>query len=295
MADNFGGLLDFEQEESDDQIDNTIDDSDVADPSQEADQSDDRSDEDRLAEALDEEDYEEEDPNSEGDESGDDADSDAESEEEQAFKNEENARNAERRRQNEQRLMERLKSQMPEYQFAKQLSDMYGKPVEQLMAELQEANIARMAQQQGIPVEVQRQITLQEQRLQQLEQQNQMNEFMQWNTRIDSEMSALKNEYPMLDESDLVQAKDYLLGTLQNTDIPLKQAVLAIHADKIINGLQEAARNETLAQVSGRKKSSVIPPKGKASTANKGELSADEALVAKEIFGMSEEDYLKYK
>mgnify|MGYP007112205495 CR=1 FL=1 len=284
MADN-NGLIDFEDEERDDM-----------EPERDSLEAEVEEDDVDLAALLKAEDYEDEEETDSSDEQ-ESSDGDEHQEDEQSdetFKNEENARNAERRRQNEQRLMERLRQQSPEFQLAQQLSAMYGKPVDQLMADLQEAQIQKQAQEQGIPVEVAKQMSQMQVKLQELEQRDQVNEFMQWNTRVDGEMSALKTEYPMLNDDDMLAAKAYLLQTLKNTDIPLKQAVLAVHGEKILQGVQESGRNEALAQAAGRKANSVIPPKGKSST-NTKTLSADEALVAKEIFGMSEEDYLKYK
>lgn len=286
-------LLDFSHEDED--LDKeSLEDNDFNEEPESKEEEDERSFEDIIAEALAEDDYQDEESEEKEEESkGDDPDGQA-SDEDESFKSEENAKNAERRRQQEQRLMDRLKQQSPEFLLAQQLSEVYGKTPEQLMADLQEARMQKEAQAQGIPVEVQRKISAQEQRLQQLEVKEQMNDFLQWNTNIDSEMSALKTEYPMLNEAEMFQAKDYLLNTLRNTDVPLKQAVLALHGEKILAGLQEAAKNEALASISGRSKNSVIPPKSKSSN-DKTTISVDESRIAKEIFNMSEEDYLKYK
>ena len=283
------GLIDFEDEEREDQTD------DLNDTSLEA-EGDNTEDVD-LAAALQAEDYEEEDedanePEKPEESAGDEQQGD-EAEPDESFKNEENARNAERRRQNEARLMERLRQQAPEFQLAKQLEAMYGKPVDQLLADIQEAQIQQQAQAQGIPVEVAKQMVHMQAKLQELEQRDQVNEFMQWNTRVDNEMSTLKTEYPMLDDNDLLAAKAYLLQTLKNTDIPLKQAVLAIHGEKILKGMQESGRNEALAEAAGRKSKAVIPPKGKSSPIE-DTLSDEERALAAE-FGIKEEDWLKYK
>lgn len=282
------GLIDFEDEEREDQTD------DLNDTSLEA-EGDNTEDVD-LAAALQAEDYEEDEdanePEKPEESAGDEQQGD-EAKPDESFKNEENARNAERRRQNEARLMERLRQQAPEFQLAKQLEAMYGKPVDQLLADIQEAQIQQQAQAQGIPVEVAKQMVHMQAKLQELEQRDQVNEFMQWNTRVDNEMSTLKTEYPMLDDNDLLAAKAYLLQTLKNTDIPLKQAVLAIHGEKILKGMQESGRNEALAEAAGRKSKAVIPPKGKSSPIE-DTLSDEERALAAE-FGIKEEDWLKYK
>jgi hypothetical protein len=70
-----------------------------------------------------------------------------------------------------------------------------------------------------------------------------------------------------------------------------KQAAMAVHGDKLVEYQISQARNEILAEKSGRK--SPITPQGGKSPSTPT-LSDEEKQVAR-LMGVSEEDYLKYK
>ena len=256
---------------------------------------DEQSDVDMLREALTAEDYEESDDEEDSEESQED--SQPEDPEQQDFKNEENAQNAERRRQNEQRLMERLRQQSPEYHLAQMLGQQFGKTPEQLLADLQQAQIAQQAQQAGVPVEYAQRLFAAEQAAmtlqQQFEQYQNQQGFMAWQSRVDAETQAVKQQYPGLTDADIDAAKEYALVTLKNTDIPLEQALFAVHGKKMLSMVQEASRNEALAEASGRKQSAVVPPKSGKKTST--DVLSDEERAAAAALGISEKDYLKYR
>lgn len=211
----------------------------------------------------------------------------------EAFKSEENARNAERRRQNEQRMLDKLKSESPEFLLSQQLQAKFGKSAEDLLTDLLEAQMKQEAERQGVPYEFMKEQSADKQRIFELEQRQQFAEFTMWTNQVEAEKTALKTEFPMLTDADLDEAKRYITGVLQNTTVPLKQAALALYGDKIIKGLRSSERNEALAQVSGRKAKSMAPPKSGKSNAGET-LTAEEAYAAK-VMGVSEKDYLKYK
>ena len=97
----------------------------------------------------------------------------------------------------------------------------------------------------------------------------------------------------MLTDEDMYDAKVYLLQTIRNPNMPLEQAVFALHGAKITNSYRSNVRNEVLAEVSGRKKGALPPQStGKASTAKS--LTPDEMSAAKAL-GISIDDYLKFK
>ena len=210
---------------------------------------------------------------------------------------EQNAYYAEQRRQNlvEQRVqqeLERVRQQSPEFQMAQMLSEMYGMPVEQLYQQLQEAAIAKKAEEQGVPIEVMRQLNAYEKQQAELQEQLNFMQFQNWNNRVSEEAKQMQNQYPMLNEQDIEQAKLYLLETLQNPEIPLQNAIFALHGDKIANSLKELAKQEAMAEISGRKKGGLPPQSMK--TSDRQTLSDEERYVAK-MMGISEDDYIKYK
>lgn len=303
------GLMDFEDEEKDanaqaqeDFNNGTIDDSD--------DDASEREEVDLLKSLLEESDYEDEDGEGEGDPGEGAAETaDPEQSEEQNagnqeeppaqdWKTEENARNAERRRQQEQAAFMQRMMQTPEFALAQQLQERFGKTPDQLLAELQQAELQRQAEQQQVPVEFLQRLHQAEQVAQQTaamfeEYQNRQG-FMEWQNRMNAETATVKQEYPMLSDDDITAAKTYMLQTLKNTDVSLEQAVLAIHGKKIMSGLKESAQNEALAEASGRKRAAVTPPKSAGKSAPTKTLTEEEAYIAKSL-GMSEADYLKYK
>jgi hypothetical protein len=210
---------------------------------------------------------------------------------------EKNAYYAEQRRQSliEQRVqqeLEKARQQAPEFQMAQMLSNMYGVPVEQLYEQLQEAAIAKQAEEQGVPVEIMRQLSQYEQSQRTLQDRLNQMEFMNWKSRVDKEADNLSQQFPMLNQEELDQAKYYLLETLQNPEFPLQQAVFALHGDKITSSLKEAAKQEALAEISGRKKGGLPPQSMKSS--DTVTLTDEERYIAK-MMGVSEADYIKYK
>jgi hypothetical protein len=211
---------------------------------------------------------------------------------------EQNAYYAEQRRQSivEQRVqqeLERLKQQAPEFQMAQMLSQMYGVPVDQLHQQLQEAALQKRAEEQGVPVEIMRQLNAYEQQQFQLQEQLNQMQFESWKNKVDTEGNSMLQQYPMLNEQDILEAQYYLLDTLQNPEIPLQNAVFALHGDKIASSLKELAKQEALAEISGRKKGG-LPPQSMKTNSDENYLTAEERYVAK-MMGISEADYIKHK
>jgi hypothetical protein len=209
---------------------------------------------------------------------------------------EENAKFAEQRRQKQieervQAELKRLQEESPEFKVAKSLSDLYGQPVEEIYKQLEEARLAKQAEQMKVPVEILKKMEAETQKTNALQQQLNQLQFEAWTARVDREEVELKKEYPMLSDDDMYQAKAYLLQRL-GKDVPLDNAIHALHGKKIIQSLKDSAKNDTLAEMSGRKKSALPPQSGKASQSVA--LSADELYVAKQM-GMSPEEYHKYK
>lgn len=209
---------------------------------------------------------------------------------------EENAKFAEARRQKQiddrvQAELKRLQSESPEFKMAKTLSELYGQPVEEIYKQLEEARLVKLAKEQEVPVEYLRRAEAEKQERIQLQEQLNQLQFEAWTARIAGEEAQLKTEYPMLTNDDMLEAKAFLLQRL-GRDVPLDQAIHALHGKKIIQGLKESSKNETLAELSGRKKGALPPQGGKA--AQSVALSADELYVAKQM-GMSPEEYHKYK
>ena len=294
MAGN-NGLMDFEDEEQDE---STADDLDTQ-SYEDGDTSDEDDDVDLKA-LLEQGDYtsedEEEDAEPDAEQvNEDESDPDEQTEQQtQDFKNEENARNAERRRQQQQAALEQLRAQLPEAQLVRQLEEYYGAPMEVLAQRIQMANLQKEAQARGVTPEVIEREKQRDLEVQQLQTQLSNFEFQMFESRIQNEMQDLKTAYPMLTDADLIEAKRYMLVDLKHTDIPLEEAVLAKFGRKIVEGQREAARNEALAQASGRRSNSTLPPSTGKSEAGKPVLTDAERAAAK-IFGISAEEYLKYK
>lgn len=244
----------------------------------------------REALQLDEDDYEdEEEGESEEEVLEEDNPSDDES-----FKNEENARNAERRRQEEAQRNEQILKQSQEYQIVQQLAQLSGRSPEQLIAELQEAQLRKAAVAEGVPLEVARRIQQAEQASQATQARLQQLEFDAWNHRTEQKSQELKAAYPMLDDNDLLAAKTYILQTLKNVDVPLEDAVFALHGKKIAEGERERARNEALAEISGRKKASGVPATSGKATKHSSGLTDLERAAARAT-GLTDEEYARYK
>ena len=207
---------------------------------------------------------------------------------------EENAYFAERRRQEqiERQVQEKLK-QSKEYQTTKLLSEMYGVPEEQLYEKLYEAKLAQEAKRQNVPVEYLREREQMRQQQEQLQEQLNNLMFQQWQSRIESEKTQLKSRFNMLSQDDLEQAAYYMLNDLRRTDIPLEQAVFALHGSKILGGLKNTAKNEALAEVSGRKRSP-LPVKGGKGQNDAVVLTDEERYIATKL-GLTDKEYSKWK
>lgn len=225
-----------------------------------------------------------------------DAEEEVELEEEQkpVQSKEQNARFAEMRRQQqlEQLAQEKIK-QSKEYQTTRLLSEMYGVPQEELYDRLYEAKLEREAQAQNVPVEYLRE--REELRKQQQTLQDQLHTimFQQWQGRIDAEKNHLKQQFNMLSDDDINSAAYYMLNDLKRTDLPLENAVFALHGAKILDGLKNTAKNEALAEMSGRKKSP-LPTRNGSKQTESVLLSDEERYVAKKL-GLTDKEYSKWK
>lgn len=211
---------------------------------------------------------------------------------------EENAYYAELRRQQqlEQRIQEELQKrlqQTPEYQIAQFLSQQYGMPPEELYQRMQEAALQKQAEEQGVPIEVLKQLKEYEQRQQELEQKLIQFEFNNWYNEKMMEAQAVKEKYNgIITDEDINQAIIYMLDELGTTKLPLDKAVRLVHGDKIEEHLLKMSKQEALAEVSGRKPSPLAPQN--VNTPPVTQLTPEEKYIAKQM-GISEEDYLKYK
>lgn len=256
-------------------------------------------DEQLLDDSEDDDDNEDSDENEQeqDEETADDNEHDEQDEQEQQEEKkvqspEENARFAEmRRRQQAEAEFERQRQSTPEYQIAKMLADRYGVSVEQMQQQLQENQLREQAQREGVPVEyLKRQQAMEQQMLEQ-QRQFQMLQYKAWENRITAEKQQIKQAYPYLEDTDIEQAVNHLFD-IRNTELPLEQAVFAVHGKKIADAIKEQARQDALAEISGRTKSPIIPQGGKPNPT--ATLTAEEKYVAK-MMGVSEKDYLKYK
>jgi rRNA-processing protein FCF1 len=211
---------------------------------------------------------------------------------------EENARFAEQRRQSviDQRVKEeldRLKSDSLEFKTTQLLAQMYNVTPEQLYKQIEDARLKQEADKQGIPIEVAKSLEQYKNELGSYQQKLQQLEFQSWASRVDAQEAQLKQNYPMLTDDDLHSSKVYLLETIRNPDMPLEQAVFALHGAKITNTFKDNIRNEVLAEMAGRKKGS-LPPQSNSKASPPKTLSQDEILAARAL-GISQEDYLQYK
>ena len=207
---------------------------------------------------------------------------------------EENARFAEMRRQQqlEQLAQEKVK-QSKEYQTTQLLAEMYGIPQEELYDKLYEAKLQKEAQAKNVPVEYIREREQLRQQQQELQDQLHTIMFQQWQTRVEQEKANLKSQFNMLSDEDLDSAAYYMLNDLKRTDLPLENAVFALHGSKILTNLKNTATNEALAEVSGRKKSPLSVKSGSKVT-EAVSLSDEERYIAKK-FGLTDKEYLKWK
>lgn len=208
---------------------------------------------------------------------------------------EENARFAEERRQRQaeqraQEALEKLKESDPAFQAAKLLEELYGAPISQIQSQLQKARLEQIAQQRSLPVEAVEQIDRAESAQAKATQELVQIQFAAWETRMGQEGMQLREQYPVLSEDDIQQAQAYILNTARNPELPLQQAVMAVHGQKITEAIKQQAKNEALAEISGRKTTPLPPQGGKPAAINT--LTADQKYVAK-MMGISEEEYQK--
>jgi FtsZ-interacting cell division protein ZipA len=191
-----GQFIDFPEDQNEQITDVTIVDED--DNSTEGNEDSEKSGEQLLLEALeryknpdnagdysvDEDEDDDQDSESDEDESDDTDEEDEDEEEytpnqEKSFKTQQNAVNAERRRQEQQRKLDDFRQTTPEYQIISQLANQRGVSPEQMLQEVQEAMLTQQAQQQGIPVEFARQLHEANQRLRELENQTALREYQE--------------------------------------------------------------------------------------------------------------------
>jgi hypothetical protein len=190
--------------------------------------------------------------------------------------------------------IERLKTESPEFQLAKMLSDTYGKPADEIMAEMREAQLQKEAQDAKIPVDILRKQRDSDDRANNLEQEIAMLKFQNWQTNIKADGQRLMSEYKMLTQEDMDKAQDYILTVAKNVEMPLEDAVYALHGKKIVESLAKGKVQDELATQSGRKKKTPLAPNNGKPPKASASLSADEKAIAK-AFGMSNDEYQKYK
>lgn len=212
---------------------------------------------------------------------------------------EDNAKFAKERREKEfqarlQQEIAKLKQESPEFKLAKQLSDITGKPVDQIMSEMQETALQKQAEEQKVPVEVLREQQKLKQANQEMERQLNQIRYEQWNSKIKTEGETLQKEFSFLTQEDLDSAKAYILNVAKNVDMPLEDAVYAVHGKKIVQNLAKNKVQDELATQSGRKKKTPLAPNTGKAPKSPVSLTADEKAIAK-AFGMTEEEYHKFK
>lgn len=256
------------------------------------------SDEDYEDEDEDEYEYEDEDidEDEDFDEEYEETDEDKGAKREQS--REENARFAAQRRQQEldakvQAELERLKQESPEFQLAKQLSEMYGRPAQEIMSEMKEAALQKEAETSKVPLKMLKEREVERERLAQVEAELNQLRYERWENRIKTEASTLQNDFKMLSHEDIDSAVNYILNEARNVDMPLEQAVYALHGKKIIENMVKDKAQDKLANDSGRKKKVPLSPNNGKPFQSKS-ITAEERYVAEQM-GMSVDDYLKYK
>jgi hypothetical protein len=277
--------------DSEDDEDEYEDDEDFEDEDDDSEDDDEEEDEDYE----DEDEYEDDDSDEDEDDEEDDDEDEEEEEESTTQSKKKNAEFAAKRRQKE--MEERLQRELensPEYKLAKQLSKRFGKPVDEILTEMEEAALVDEAKETGVSVERLRKEREAEERADKLEQEINQLKFENWQTKINSDGHALKEEYPMLSWDDMDAAVEYILNEAKNVDMPLEQAIYALHGKKIIQARSKAQVQEDLASKSGRAKKNALPPNNGKASKGTPKLSADEAYIAKQ-FGMTADEYIKFK
>lgn len=217
---------------------------------------------------------------------------------------EENARFAEERRERQaeeraQKALEKLKESDPAFQAAKLLEELYGAPISQIQAQLQRARMEQIAQREQIPVEAVERIENEKRATEQARneaaqagQELVQIQFAAWEARMGQEGSQLKQQYTVLSDEDIESAKSYILNTARNPNLPLEQAVMAVHGAKITEAIKQNAKTEALAELSGRKNTPIPPQGGKPTAA--ATLTDTEKYFAKQM-GLTEEEYIKWR
>jgi hypothetical protein len=269
VQDELDGLFDFNDDDNDFDIEDEQEEEDSED------QSDDESNEDQNE-----------------DQESEDKQEDEQKEDKPKQSDEENARFAEMRRQQQldKQLQERMQ-QTPEYRVAQMLAQRYGVTTEQMLQQLEDEQLKQEAKTQNVPVEFLRQRQEDLKRVESVQAELNQLRFESWKSRVDREAEAAKQSLPLLTDDDIQQSIQFMLRT--NPDVPLEEAIYAVHGRKIADSIREQAKQEALAELSGRTSNSPLPMKGGKSDPAV-QLSADEKYVAKQM-GISEKDYLKYK
>lgn len=191
----------------------------------------------------------------------------------------------------------------PDYQISQLLQQQYGMPPEQILWQLQQAQVHQEAEARGVsPQQIQwerqqqQTMTDQQQYMQVQQQYLEMQQTaMNMQTLLDRfarESQPILQQYPHLTPDDLTDA--VIWGQMNNAvHLPLEVMVRSRHADKLYSVQQESAKQEALAQVSGRAATSPQPPRGKAQPGANA-LTAEEAHFA-QMFGMTPERYNKWR
>jgi hypothetical protein len=260
------------------------------------DDDDDNDDEDDSDDDIDDEDDDDSDDDEDNDEDDTDDNDPPVSKKKQSKAD--NAKFAKERREREAREraeaeLERLKQESPEFQLAKMLSETYGQPVEQIMRQIQEEQLRQEAAQRKVPIEELREKRAEKERADRLEQSLMELQFKDWQRQMSVDGTKLLNEYKMLTQEDMDAAENYILNVAKNVEMPLEDAVFAVHGKKIAKALAKGQQQEDLAKQSGRSKKTPLPPNNSKAKKNVS-LTADEQAMAR-AFNMSDEEYAKYK
>lgn len=254
---------------------------------------------DEIEEETEDEPEEEEQPEDEVEEESDEPEeTDDEKGKKREQSREENAKFAAQRRQKEldervQREIEKLRAESPEFQLAQRMQKTYGKTPEEIMEEMVEAELAREAEQRQLPIELLRERQTDRDRVSKLEDELNQLRYQSWQNQVETDSAKIRDQYKFLEQADMDKAVDYILNVAKNVEIPLEQAVFAVHGQKIVQELANQKIQDELAQQSGRK-SKTPPPPNKGKTVPVVSLTAEEREIAK-AFGMTAAEYQKYK
>jgi hypothetical protein len=206
---------------------------------------------------------------------------------------EQNAAFAQKRREAEEaKRLEDARKASPEYKALERLAGILGQPVDAVAAELEQRALAMEAQRRNVPIEVLQQMNQQQEQITQLQTDNQQKEFKDWQNRIEKESTDLKTLYPFLTDEDMTNATVHLVNNMRNVELPLSQAVWALHGDKMATAMKQQAEQEALAKISGRKADGQVPPSGTGTNPDTPQISDTELALAKR-FGMTADEYIK--